>query len=325
MTTHTAGQAAAFSDDIAEIDSPFVDHSIPLEERCVDTKTRKLRLYSLPSVYEESLAAEGTELSIESQKLIHSSCKILQVVTLVDVLEDLQDFHVTMVSDFLAERGYAPLFQHLMMRAIFQMLYAALLQSEENDVEIRQSLDGCVGCAWAYGDTTLEPKRRRETLAAPLTGIEIQALLREAYSHQTQLLGRDFSRCTLWFLVLMLLSGYSARALVGATRQDVYAAGGSWWFRTGNAETRIPCFVLELGLLGYLARLQHQGEERLFPAFTNAAGRQTLSRVLGGGRMEEACGRQGGYLLQDIRLTHSHQSVVVDALSALHAKEGFLE
>lgn len=325
MKTNTVGQADELFCGDFEIISPFVDRTIPHEERCVDLETRSRRIHTLWAVHEEYLATEGRILSAVSLRQLESHCKLLEKVTQVAELGELQDFQVMMVLDYLVERGFSSEFQRKTMYSIYEMLFTTFVLSDENDVELRQSLDGCVGVAAACSRMAVELRRERDRLAMPLTIGEIKALLPEAHSAQTELLALDFSRCTFWFLVLMLLSGASESELVGTTLQNVYSDGSNLWIRIGKTATRIPPCAMGLGLLGYLERLRYQEEVKLFPALAKAAGRQLLSRVLGGRRVEDACGRPGGYTLQDIRKTHADRPLVVAALSALHAQVGFLE
>lgn len=133
MTTDITGQAAAFVDDFNENVSPPVDHSIPRAQRRVDLETRNRNIRSLCVFHEDYLAGEGKMLSATSRRQLESACAILEKVTQASVVEDLQDFQVMMVLDFLAERGFSKAFQYTTMRRISDMLSTTLIQTHEYD------------------------------------------------------------------------------------------------------------------------------------------------------------------------------------------------
>lgn len=188
------------------------------------------------------------------------------------------------------------------------MLFDAVLESEEHDVDLRQRLDECTGLARAYADADQSTKPARVGLGEALSSAEIITLLWESSAPQTGLLLPGFARTLTWFLALSLCCGAPMDALVDAKVDDVRLDERGLKLLVGASHWRISLVVAGAGIFGYLEGLRASGQHRLFPGLATVRGRETLNRFLAGRRVANACGRPRGLTPADLRATYEEDT-----------------
>lgn len=194
------------------------------------------------------------------------------------------------------------------MKWLFEMLFDAVVESEENDVDLRQRLDECTALACAYADAEQRTRTTHVGMGEALSSGEIIGLLWESSAPQTDLLLPGLAPTLTWFLALSLCCGAPMHALVDAKVDDVRLDERGLRLRVGDSPWAISLVVAGVGFFGYLEGLRASGQHRLFPGLATVRGRETLDRFLAGRRVAAACGRPSGLVLADLRATYEEHA-----------------
>jgi hypothetical protein len=303
--------------DYDRIASPLVLHDLPESERCIDTRMRSHRIQDLWQLCAAERDARGRTLPAARQQMLQRHCRTLARLTSKVCLMELEGYDITTVLDHMDESGVVVARQLEAMRAFYEMFLEAAIESEENDVELRRRLDECAGVSCALTELATLTRADPVPLGEALSSGEVFALLWEASGESTGHLLPGFARTLTWFLVVSLCCGVPAASLVEAEVEDVVLDEAGMMLRAGSSKWKIGLVVASIGFLRHLEHLRQIGERRLFPELASVRGRMMLDRFLAGRRVEDSCGRIGGYTLADIRATYERGACVSMAASLI--------